>query len=318
MMITLGRDLSALEKQLKQSFMMGVALGLLVVGGMSLWLWWVLRNGLKPLEKLTRELAQIDSKTLDHRFGGQEEPQELIPMLSHLDGLMERLEAGFFRERRFGSDLAHELRTPLAELRMKLELVRRWPDDLDPSFFDEMGEIHQRMEETVATLLRLAQLEGRSDFKGARVTLLPVVEKVWSQLADRAGAKSLKVELACPDDYEVEGEANLWYHIVSNLLENAVEYTPEGGIFGVRFRDHQLEFWNTAGELTADDVARMFERFWRADDSRQSARHSGLGLSLVKACAEEMGYQVGASLDNPKDESFLTLTVHKSQSAIRG
>jgi signal transduction histidine kinase len=133
-----------------------------------------------------------------------------------------------------------------------------------------------------------------------RVRLAPLIESVWRPFAERAAGKQLKVTRAVPDEAEVETDPVLLRSIVTNLVDNAVEYTPNGGTMhietDVATTQFTLRVTNTCGDLTPQDVSHFSERFWRKDGARSDPQHSGLGLSLVKAFGERLGLQLEARL----------------------
>lgn len=318
MVVVVARDLSEADARLNTALIAMVGAGLLMVGGMALLLKLALRDGLQPLDALAAAVSDIDPSSLHARFSTGREPWELKPIVSHLDRLMDRLENGFLRERRFGADLAHELRTPIAEMRTKLDLAAIWPDERNDELFNAAREINSRMQRVVDTMLQLAHLEGQSEgFPIEKVRLAPLVAETWATLRYQAEEKQLRTEIHCPDNATVPGNPNLWTHILANLLSNSVEYTPPGGSICLHAFDDGVSISNTVDEMGIEDVGRMFERFWRADASRSDSHHSGLGLSLVQACAQDMGLLVSASLENRADGQELVIYVRRKSAKQR-
>ena len=119
-----------------------------------------LKNGLKPLYSLGNKLASVDSSSLNHRFSKNDLPVELSPICDHLNELIGRLEDSFERERRFSGNLAHELRTPIAELKMMAEVTLRWPENETESHANETLDIAQQLQEIIESLLALSRYEN--------------------------------------------------------------------------------------------------------------------------------------------------------------
>ena len=312
MVIVVARDLAEADVRLN-AMLIGIGgAGLLMVGGMALLLKLALRDGLKPLDALAAAVSAVDPSSLHARFSTGHEPLELKPIVSHLDRLMDRLEMGFLRERRFGADLAHELRTPIAEMRTKLDLAAKWPEERNDELFSAAREINGRMERVVETMLQLASLEGKGDrIPMETVRLAPIVVETWTPLRELAEERQLETEIHCGGDASVEGDLELWKHILSNLFSNAVTYAPAGGFVRLDVHNDGLSISNTVGDLGSENPAQLFERFWRADGSRSDGRHSGLGLSLVQACAHDMGFQATASLENHETGRQLVISVRR-------
>lgn len=308
--VVIARDLSAADASLKQVLFGIGGAGFLMVGGMALLLKLALRNGLKPLDALAAAVADVDPSSLHARFSTGDEPLELRPIVSRLDSLMDRVEEGFLRERRFGADLAHELRTPIAEMRTKLDLAATWPEERTDELFGAAQEIARRMQRVVDTMLQLANLEGGADaFPVEDVKLAPIVAETWFPCEVLAAERHLTADIDCAANATVLGNSELWKHIFANLFSNAVDYTGPGGSIRLAMLEHGISLSNTVGEAAIENPGQMFERFWRADGSRSDSHHSGSGLSLVQACAQRMGYHASASLEESNAERRLSISI---------
>lgn len=313
MIVVIARDLSGADAGLKRVLLGIGGAGILMMTGMALLLKLALRNGLQPLDALAAAVAEVDPSSLHARFSTGGEPLELRPIVSRLDRLMDRVEEGFLRERRFGADLAHELRTPIAEMRTKLDLAATWPEERTDELFHAAQEIARRMQRVVDTMLQLANLEGGSGgFPMEEVNLAPIVAGAWKPCEAIAAQKRLIAEMDCAEDVTVSGSPELWKHILANLFSNAVDYTPAGGSIRLSVNETGISLSNTIGGAAIENPDRMFERFWRADGSRSDSHHSGLGLSLVQACALRMNYQATASLENIDAGQILKIAIDRS------
>jgi signal transduction histidine kinase len=270
----------------------------------------VLRRELAPLNQFADQVTRIDASTLSQRFPVETVPGELQPISERLNLLMARLEESFERERRFSGDLAHELRTPIAELRNLAEVALKWPESragTDEDVFD----IAVQMEGIVTRLLELLRCETEQvAVKPEPVSLSRLWEQVWQACRARAEAKRLDVKRIIPADATVQSDAVLLGSILANLADNAVEYTPAGGSIEMHARvDNRLftlRISNTVENLTPEDVSQLFDRFWRKDKARSDARHNGLGLSLSRAFAQVLRLQLTASLEG---QNRLVLTL---------
>jgi signal transduction histidine kinase len=275
--------------------------GLLLLGATLVTIPLILRRGLQPLERLGDQAAKIDAKSLAVRFPTAELPAELQPIAGRLNELLGRIEASFERERRFSADLAHELRTPLAELRTITETALKWPEARDPAVDRDTLAIALQMEALVTSMLMLARGEkGQLQARRENVELAPLVEEAWRAQAARAEARGLKVALDLLA-ITVTADPALLRTVLANLFDNAVEYTPPGGEVAIHLRtagaQATLEVANATDNLTPADSARLFERFWRKDPARSGGRHFGLGLSLAASCATAMGWSLTGLVD---------------------
>ena len=261
-----------------------------------------LRRGHSPLEQLSRQAAGITAESLQSRFPVDTMPEELLPITTRLNDLLHRLEDSFERERRFSADLAHELRTPIAELRAHAEVEIEWAEGGDAGKHRETLEIALQMEAIVTRLLELSRSEnGKLSVQRETIALQLFVEDVWRSLAATAQAKQLAVSFAIPKEAAIETDRALFRSIVTNLLANAVEYSPPKGTVEIVWRanTNELAIGNTVYNLTAEDLPHLFERLWRKDKSRTGGEHYGLGLSLSRGFATLLGLDLTAHFSNP-------------------
>ncbi|MEM0897955.1 MAG: histidine kinase dimerization/phospho-acceptor domain-containing protein, partial [Verrucomicrobiota bacterium] len=158
--IVIGRDLEGLEQTLSTLLGGLVAVGIIAGLGTFALVGTAVNRGLKPLRGLGAQTREIDSNSLDARFNAKDAPAELLPVYDRLNDLLARIESSFDRERRFSSDLAHEMRTPVAELKTMAEVALQWPDKADPGTHQETLEIAQQLESMIENLLALARWES--------------------------------------------------------------------------------------------------------------------------------------------------------------
>jgi two-component system OmpR family sensor kinase len=281
----------------------GVAtvLVLAALGAMALW---VLRLGVRPLAHMAETAGAIAAGDLSQRVEHADERTEAGQLGTALNAMLEQIEVAFDeraategRLRRFVADASHELRTPLTSIRGYAELWRA--GGLRDG--DEIGEAMRRMEQEarrmgllVDDLLLLARLDqGRP---------LETVPLAFDRLVDDAVRDARAVEPDRPIDLTVEpvtvlGDDHRLRQVVGNLLTNARVHTPPGTPIHVSLRTTgdrvRLEVADEGPGLGAEEAARIFERFYRADKARTRARGgSGLGLSIVAAVAEAHGGRV--------------------------
>ena len=285
-----------------------LATTLLIVGGLlaaatGLSVPTVIRRGLSPLEDVAERASHIDIESLQMRFPTSKMQAELLPICSRLNELLARLQASFERERQFSADVAHELRTPIAELRSLAEVALKWPGEPASSTraLQETLEIALQMDTIVNGQLSLARYEsGLQGTSRVPVRVAALLSDIWEPLADLASRKRLAVCWNISEDGSVETDPPLFRSILTNLLSNAVQYSPEGGSINVCIETDtvpwQIAISNTVKDLAPADVPHLFERFWRRDPARSSSTHSGLGLALTKAFAKSLELEISAQL----------------------
>lgn len=261
----------------------------------------LLKRGLVPLNQLGEQVARIDATSLAVRFPTVDLSAELQPIANRLNDLLARLEVSFERERRFSADLAHEFRTPVAELRSLAECSLKWPDTRDAAADRDFLAIAAHMEMLITSMLTLARGEcGSLVASLAPVEFGQLVTQSWQQFAERAATRQLRVSLGLTND-KVTADPVLLRSILSNLFDNAVAYAPAGTELRISgrktARGYEMQIANSAAGLVATDLPLLFDRFWRKESSRSGDEHSGLGLSLARTFANAMGWQITAELD---------------------
>jgi two-component system, OmpR family, heavy metal sensor histidine kinase CusS len=291
-----------------------VTLALVVISllaGTALLVKAVVGIGLAPLDSLAHRLEGMDAESLGTELAVADAPAELVPMIRHLEGLLARLHESFARERAFSANLAHELRTPLAELRAVADVALKWPEDSSSwlTSFEEIRAIGLQMETVVVNLLALARCEaGQHLIQTSEVRLRELAASCWSAFSAAAAEKGMAFQLGVPDDLTLVTDREKLALILSNLFSNAVAYgSPEcpvtcsaaanGTGFAFRVR-------NCTAALAPGDMPRIFDRFWRKDPAR-SGGHTGLGLALVAALCETLGLQKEARLGDGAFEIIL-------------
>ena len=291
-----------------------IALGLggtLFLGALGVLVAVVVRRGTAPLALVSERAAAIGAASLQMRFPMDVMPMELRPICERLNDLLARLEDAFQRERRISADIAHELRTPLAELRARAEVALKWPDD-PAGIVAALGQvlsITQRMETLVAGLLAVARSEeGKAPIYREPVDVRALIQDAWSSLAADAERRRIQLSLELPPEWRLSTDAALLRLIVLNLISNAVEYSPIGGQVRIHAVANTEQFVlsvdNTTLDLSADDLPRLFERFWRKDVARAGHRHGGLGLTLAQKVATVLGFDLSAELPVPSTVRF--------------
>jgi signal transduction histidine kinase len=268
---------------------------------------------LRPLSDLARRLETIDAGSLGETVTIADVPAELAPTIEHLNGLLARLARSFERERTFSASLAHELRTPLAELRAVTDVALKWPED-PASLVAALGEARSaglQMEKIVVNLLALARYDGgQHTLHRSQVALRQTFDSCWRAAAAEAEGRGLTAALEIPEGLTLVTDREKLELILSNLLANAVAYGSPGGritcVATARDGRFRLSVSNPTTGLTADELPHIFDRFWRRDAARWDARHVGLGLSLVAALCELLGFSKEARLREGRFEIVLS------------
>lgn len=314
--VLIARERQTLDAQIARLRWSFVAFIGLLLGTVAALISISLKIGLRPLNRLARQVHDLEAESLDRRVDLGSPPRELAPVVNQLNELLVRLERAFDRERRLTSDIAHELKTPIAELRSLCEVGARWPDDpiAAQKFFEDAWAISLQMERVVVHLLALARFdEGAEQVRMQQVDVSEVLSAAWRPLEKLALEKGLVLGNRVPLDALLETDREKLQSILSNLLSNAVDYSRPGTEITCHFeasnRVSSLTVSNHALGLDHNDLAVMFERFWRKDAARSGGRNVGLGLAIVRAFSDLLGFELETELAADKQ---LRITLSKA------
>lgn len=274
--------------------------GLITIAVSAAVLWLVIRRSLRPLNRLAVEIGRLGEEDLSKRLDVQQRPQELEPVVNRLNDFLCRLQGALQRERSFSANVAHELRTPLAGLRLKLDVTMskmRQPCEYQEAIA-ACRQITRQMQTMVENLLWLVRLEaGHVQSKFQPVWLNELVRQAWKPLEGSADSRGLRVQWAVGPEIRLITDPSQLGVVISNILENAVAHADEGGLLRIRTAAEdntaRISVSNTGSALSQDQVEQAFERFWRGDTARSDVgTHCGLGLSLVKKTLAILGGSV--------------------------
>lgn len=281
-------------------FAVGVAMalaGVLVVR-------WAVGRGLRPLTELSRRVQELGPETLGTRFEAAGLPDELRPIAEQLSGLLARLEEAFEREKRFSAAASHELRTPIAELRMLLEVAASQPrtsEEWSRTTETALGVL-VRAQSLCETLLRVSRAGAvhSASTAQAHAEVGPILAEQAARALSMHGGDARRLRVECGDEVVARVDEATLASIVGNLVDNALRHgraTADDPVLVRARRDAglvRIEVRNAAPALTDDDLAHLFEPFWRKDASRHDPQGFGLGLAVARALARASGGDIVA------------------------
>jgi len=265
------------------------------------------RRSLLPLTNMNNQIKLLSADKLHNEIKVVDLPDELSDFVLQFNSLLSRLDLSFNREKRFSSDVAHELRTPISELLTMSEVALKWPDDLSLSqgFYQGVYDSSNQMMLLVNNLLALARCESATHECGSSTHgIKKIVDSCLKRYDVLADEKNLEVECSIDADLLVDVEIIEFEKIIDNLVSNAVAYSVCNSclhIGGVVLGDFvSLSIKNTTDQLVDKDLNLMFDRLWRKNRARPPSEHSGLGLSIIKAYAEMLGLDIKTELRDQK------------------
>ncbi|MFL6583213.1 MAG: heavy metal sensor histidine kinase [Chthoniobacterales bacterium] len=253
----------------------------------------VTRRGLRPLREITSAAERIGPARLHERIASTPWPAELEPLATAFDAMLERLEDSFGRLSQFSADIAHELRTPLTNMLGEAQVALTKTRDADEyrAVIESTIAESERLAAIVDNLLFLARAEaGDRRVNSQQIDARAAAEKLANYY--QSAAEDRRITLRCEGEGEIEADPMLFDRAVTNLLDNALRFTPDGGAITIAIRPDTAGTRITVSDngpgIPADHLPRVFDRFYRVDQARNSGA-TGLGLSLVQSIAELHG-----------------------------
>jgi signal transduction histidine kinase len=282
---------------LRNALMLTVPLVLIlcVAGG-----YWLAGRALRPVAALTSALAAIEPRDLGRRLDAPAVHDEIGRLAEVINQLLDRLERASIAERRFASDAAHELRTPLAVLRSGLDVALARPRDADQA----RAALESAHHDVVALcriaeeLLMLARLGGEVQVERQPLNLAALAADVAATIEPLASSRNVTLKTRTPATAAiVDGSATHLRRLVINLLDNALKYTPDGSAIEVGVASERgrviLRVADSGPGIEPGDLPHVFDRFFRGTHALGDG--SGLGLSLCREIARIHGGEIAAA-----------------------
>jgi two-component system sensor histidine kinase QseC len=301
--LTVGVDRASADRQLTAIDKSLWLIGVISLAGLGVLVYFGVRGGLVPLSRLGSTVATVDAGSLATRFPVKAIPLELQPIVVRLNELFCRLELAFARERRFTRAAAHELRTPLAELRALAEVNLTTPGSV--------VEAEQSWQDTLATVIRMQSLASRlldlsrtenlaCALQAERVPMEQAIAAAWEPWQKRATARQIERQIALSPKLEAEVDPVVLGIVLGNFLGNAVEHSRESTVVRIEGtktgNDICLRFENETTELAAVELPNIFKRSWKKARADTAEELHGFGLALAVEFAALIGGRVIAEM----------------------
>lgn len=284
--------------------------------------WAAVQRGLHPLHTLSVQVAAISAERLDKPLSDMGVPAELRALVQAFNRMLARLEDSFRRLSEFSSDLAHELRTPIQNLLMQTQVTlsrERDVADYRATLQSNLEEL-ERLSRIASDMLFLA----RADNKLLAPKREPVeLHKEMERLLGfyEAYASERGVGLTQSGAAVIAGDRLMLQRALSNLLSNALRFTPAGRDVAVRIGAHsgsvEVSVANPGPEIPPEQLSRIFERLYRAEHARREgeSEHAGLGLTIAKSIIEMHGGSISAESSAGETRFSVTLPLGQTTEA---
>ncbi len=295
-------------------------LSLLIVGSialMSLMGWIAVRQGHVPLHGIVEQIRHIRADELAVRLSPDDVPAELTELAISFNEMLERVDEAFHRLSDFNADIAHELRTPIANLMTQTEVGlsrARTADEYREILYSNMEE-YQRMAQMVGDMLFLAQSDNRQQEGSiAEFELTNEFHDLFEFYEGWADECDVKLDLT--GTAKTTGDRRMLRRALSNLLSNAIRHSPPGATIRVNLNvtetgETRISIANPGPTIPAEHLPRLFDRFYRIDRSRQQSDEGvGLGLAIVKSIVNAHDGRIDVVSDNGCTQFVITLPAH--------
>ncbi len=268
--------------------------------------WFAVYQGHAPLRRISAEIRRIKSDHLSIRLAPNTMPVELTELAVSFNDMLDRIEEGFSRLSNFSADIAHELRTPITNLRTQTEVALSQSRDIEQYreiLYSNLEE-YERMAKMVGDMLFLAQADNHQlQAERVSVNLATEVQMLFDYF--EAWAEERQVSLVCTGPAVfIQGDRLMIRRALSNLLSNAIGYTAAGQTVSVTLalglnNRVMIQVENPGLNVNPEHLPKLFDRFYRADPSRQRTGHgAGLGLAIVKSIIDAHGGSIFATSDD--------------------
>lgn len=298
--IQVAQDLSVRQRMASQLAWRTAMPTLLMLPLLGLVVWLVISRSLDPVERVRAQLADRSPGDLAPVPAG-DLPSELRPMVQEFNALLGRVRRAFEDQQHFVADAAHELRTPLAALKLQLQALQQGGAAGEPGL-KRLEQGIERASHLIEQLLSLARQEGAAAQRALEPLALDALcRQAVTEASELGSLRGVDVGLQDCDPAWVMGQPEGLRVLLRNLLDNAIKYSPAGG-------QVDLSLHATPGEgqvlllvedsgpgIPAGERQRVFDRFYRSSASASQAPGSGLGLAIVKAIADRHGAQLRLS-----------------------
>jgi len=250
------------------------------------------KYSLSPINKIVKQLNGIADADFSKRVITKNNRDEIGALTNSVNSLLSRIEKAFLMEKQFVSDVSHEFKTPIASLRLSIEeLINN--EHLSDDSLDKLGrnlEVLYSLDFLVKKLLYMSKLEqGIIKFKPEKFILKETIDKIIANLQLIAQNKNLKINSFIDDFCEINGDKELLYIALYNIVENALKYTDKGFVNITATGGENkiiISIEDTGRGIPQDDIDKIFDKFYRTDKSRKENEGYGIGLTISKRIIE--------------------------------
>lgn len=268
----------------------------------------IIKKILAPLKNLQKKISEVDidkPESFENLVILDNTSSEIVEFSETFDKMLKKIYADYKRQKDFSSNVAHELRTPIAVMKSQLDLFRQKTDDADAK------KMLRVLDNNVAKLSGLVDailsLRKKSDIKLDEVNLDILIDEIVLDLEDKAYARDVRI-IARDTNISLMTDDSLLQRLVFNIVENAIKYNNPGGRVDISAKEDgdkvKIKIADTGIGISPSDKERIFELFYQIDSSRGQEGY-GIGLSLSKTIADMIGAKIEIHDNNPQGSIFI-------------
>lgn len=318
--VQVARSLTAYDHELAELLTTFLVVGPLTLAAVIGGGYFLARRALAPVDAMTASANRIDARRLGHRIDAPATQDELGRLAATLNGMLDRLQRSFQEMQRFTADASHELRTPLSIIRTEAELALAKPlgDDEKQELLGNILEECQRLTWITDQLLALCREDtGMAPANREQVDLAGLANQVAETMRPIAEGKQQSLVCAAREPAIVTGDPVRLRHVIYNLVDNGLKYSPAGGRIELSVRPNgryvQLVVADNGMGIPIEHLPHVFERFYRVDKARSRAEGgAGLGLSIVESIVTAHGGEVTVQ-SKPNEGTSFTVVLPKEE-----
>ncbi len=311
--VQVGSSLEFMEEVLDSVvyiFVIGVVASVIIASAIG---WFLARQALKPVSEITETARRIGAESLDERIDIETPEDEIGMLATTINEMVERLEKSFMQIKQFTADASHELKTPLTIMKGEVEIAMRSGSDvthMKEALASNLEEI-DRMSYIVRNLLDLTKIEAERDAAlTERVNMAAVLEERFEHLRRFALDRGVDMRILKSMPAVVTGDSVRIGQLFFNLMDNALKYTPKGGVVEISLESDGsaavLKVRDTGIGISALELPFIFDRFYIVDKARtRSVGGAGLGLSICKEIAISLGGDIEVESTKGKGSVFI-------------
>jgi two-component system heavy metal sensor histidine kinase CusS len=300
--------LSTVQNSLRQTIYLSPLLVLMSV----LFAWFVTRQTVNPLSDIAQTAENISERNLGYRVEYYSD-DEIGSLATSFNRMAERLERAFSTQRRFISDAAHELRTPLASMKTAISYALTKPrtEEVDQQLLVNLYQRTETMERLINELLKQARIDEDGYIGGQVASISILIDTITEAFEPLFEEKTITFTHHSEDDLYIRGDQKLLLRLLSNLLDNAAKHTPAGGQVSLEVLKKEkqaiIKVSDTGCGIAPEHISKIFDRFYRISSSRPSETGFGLGLSICQSIAKSHGGEIEVISEPGKGSTFTVI-----------